>query len=690
MKLKYKCKYCVRASIFMFYNPCAFLLHARQHFNLLTGDIDLGHLEICDLPLGMGGFLPHPSIPLLYDVADDNGMDPAFVNSHFYSPVFADKGREIVRFHSSDLLFLSATNDNPPVILALRQISWNIPRSEFVAIDSRQIILCNNSAINNNLTAAEVKHEPTETDDVSLTTGTERSADTSFENYPVCPECHMQQKIPMINHILGNNKPYDEALKCPVCKFVAPTNCCLTAHIRIHDGEFPYVCPECGKDFEKFNLLLGHLDDVCFHLGKQVRFRCPAKKCGKLFAQTATFSTHFVTHFKILQKCEVCKIEASSYEEFKSHCVVKHSSDSLIPQKIYKCMACVEKENRFSEENYKDHIEEHTTGRNNCMYAYMCKWCKSYFRSTLTYATHLLRCAKYIQFNQTSSTPHITEEQNIAAKIHYVMNICLKCNTKIRYPISQSKPSSCPTCRESFSDPLGGATEQNDVIPTRDFRCILCKNQITQNEKSAHISKCKFGKPFVILHRIGSNEHKPKNVVYDSGSPTSDDSSKRKRKRYPNPSANKSKKLYASNVETAFDLEADEPIDFDGTYRCQLCGYQNVDRTDFHKHIKSHRDISTSYQCMECGECFVVKPSLVKHLQYFHKLINVDEYFTNNDCFDKVAVKELEKIIKLPPGESKKVAENQCSVCMQQFCDNFELRKHLRVHGMAFLMYNSK
>ncbi|KAL3276711.1 hypothetical protein HHI36_012081 [Cryptolaemus montrouzieri] len=151
------------------------------------------------------------------------------------------------------------------------------------------------------------------------------------------------------------------------------------------------------------------------------------------------------------------------------------------------------------------------------------------------------------------------------------------------------------------------------------------------------------------------------------------------------------KPMLSSPPEEVTDLQADEAKPFNGTYYCKLCNFQETEREKFHEHIVVHRDVSTAYQCMECGECFVVKPSLLKHLLHYHKIKDTNDYLESNDCYDKNAVEELKEIMKLAPGESRgPVKENQCRVCLQEFSDGTELRKHFRIHGMAFLMKNTR
>lgn len=53
---------------------------------------------------------------------------------------------------------------------------------------------------------------------------------------------------------------------------------------------------------------------------------------------------------------------------------------------------------------------------------------------------------------------------------------------------------------------------------------------------------------------------------------------------------------------------------------CIICKAAFVERGEFRDHIMTHRTDDNTFQCMECGECFVVRPSLEKHLHAFHKV----------------------------------------------------------------------
>lgn len=667
--IQYTCNNYSCSRSFVFYNPCSLLLHTRQHYNLMFGEIDLDNVEIHSLPMGMGGFLPHPDIPMLYDVEANELLDPTPLNAKFYSPVLSERGQQKVKLYPNDLLFLYATPQNSSVVLCLKQISSNIPRCEFVPLNGNQILL-GPTNVQQNVVSVKVENE----------NGTETTnGSVANNNFSVCPECHQVQDSPMAGHFWGENKPENDNLKCTTCGFIAPTSCSLSAHMRIHYGSTPYICPECGKEFPNRRLLSEHMDLFCFHLAKQLRYRCPGKKCGKLFAQMASFTAHFTAHLECLNECSSASCTGMYFtnSEFIQHLINRHGNRNIVPRKVYKCNVCPENKS-IPRLELKEHVEEHVSNNIHKVYAYSCKKCRSCIRSTSAYSAHLVRCLK---FNQSEKSEN--EELNLRVRPYYVTNICFTCNTKFRYKINVTrfKPVSCPNCGEIFDTSLNNLNNME-----MQEKCILCGLEIRLSDKQVHATKCKYARPVVV---IDSNDINNPPTDTDSNSPKSDDSSKKKKKKSSTTSTYKSKKKEME--ETDLYLQPDEPMDFNGTYHCILCPYESEKREEFHSHIVSHRDVSTSYQCMECGECFVVKPSLVKHLHYFHKILNTDEYFEKNDCFDRGAVKELSEIMRLAPGETKgPVEENQCRVCLKKFEDNLELSKHFRVHGMAFLLRNSK
>lgn len=507
-----------------------------------------------------------------------------------------------------------------------------------------------------------------------------------------CPECHMS--IPQEKEISSHFTslaPLRDAYLCDICKYIAPTACSFTAHQRLHDRQPPFVCPECGKDFTDNMSLLDHLEDVCFHLAKQVRLKCPKKNCCKVFAQLSTFMTHFEVHIQTLNKCTMCDETYYGVRDFVEHGQTVHQQ--VVPvELIYKCTIC--KHSALEADNFKQHVNWHCIDNTLRVYVYICKFCRNFFRSGLTYATHLMRCSK----------KELTIEELRRLKKCNTAVVCLHCNYVVR--LITTLPD-CPRCGKNMN--ITYVTEKEtvpvaqnittDICTTinsnntninnnsdnsRTIKCILCYKDLVVSE--AHLHDCPYRYPQVVLTKEDENIQRILSIKRETPEAASKfeiNSKKKRRKSTTSPLLIKHKR--AADVE----LRLDQPIPFEGTYVCRVCDYRDSDRTSFHEHIRQHRNVSTSYQCMECGECFVVKPSFHKHLMYFHRISNVDDYVRENECVDESAISELRKYMRLESGEiNDDVEENQCKVCLKQFDDSLELNKHFRVHGMAFLQNN--
>lgn len=716
------CPFCEKRQTF--YNTCSFLFHARNHFTEQSGSIDLENVDISIISMDIAGFLPHPDYPRIFDIEDAPSAYDLNINVKFYKPKEECIGARIVFFEPNELIFYCTIRNEKGVdeiqSMMLCQVCREIPKCEFVPVVAKTNEKTGgrlwkdgtraedndddkNGDDNNNdddiLSIHTVPDEVICLDDVSdgeapkesggglqlkdinllvnkPSSPNEQDSDSrrvNVENQvPHCLECGREQMCSMKDHFQCNDKPLNDDIRCAKCQLILPSACSLSAHGRIHDKKPPYVCPECGKDFAEWSMLFSHMEDVCFHLAKHVRFKCPAKKCGKIFAQTTTFSTHFpLQHIAVRFTCDICAETFTSEQLFSEH-APKHAFPKALAVTSYECLICTA---LFDTVEY--HVREHCLDRDNRIYVYTCKYCKSYYRSKNTYAAHLLRCAK-LHLNSQVKKEAVIETRDVQCKVE---RFCKRCNSKIQfncfYKDIKTIGKTCPQCNVDFDWPVTDETssDNNSKGTFIENACLLCNE--TAPDRQSH--RCKFAHPIVslgpkIIHPISPTENSSPEITSEDNSP------KRKRKN-PRTSPTKSKKPYRPTDETI------GPIVFDGEYQCRNCDFKNSSRAMFHAHIKTHRNISTAYQCMECGECFVVKPSLKKHLLLFHKIENIDNYIEDNECFDKDAVKELHETMRMTPGETKEpVAENQCKVCRQFFSDQVELSKHFRSHGMAFLL----
>nr|XP_037268748.1 zinc finger protein 532-like [Rhipicephalus microplus] len=119
--------------------------------------------------------------------------------------------------------------------------------------------------------------------------------------------------------------------------------------------------------------------------------------------------------------------------------------------------------------------------------------------------------------------------------------------------------------------------------------------------------------------------------------------------------------------QTTVEQEEKPP---NNTKACAKCDFQSSDLSVFREHIKVHRPPNQeTFQCHECGLCYVVEPSLRKHLRGVH---GVEEK------------KAADSLAEADPNGAA-VSGLRCSVCLATFDTERELKSHTRSHGMAFL-----
>ncbi|CAH1797093.1 unnamed protein product [Owenia fusiformis] len=145
----------------------------------------------------------------------------------------------------------------------------------------------------------------------------------------------------------------------------------------------------------------------------------------------------------------------------------------------------------------------------------------------------------------------------------------------------------------------------------------------------------------------------------------------------------------------------------DTRYSCCKCDFTADSKVSFHEHIPKHKTEDESIQCLECGMCFVIEPSLKRHLFIVHKVrdfqgyykesgMNLDEekeIVANGDIYNDIYKTMNAPVVKKRKQEKTDKTETEqkdpnileCTVCYREYETETALKNHMRSHGMAFI-----
>lgn len=518
-----------------------------------------------------------------------------------------------------------------------------------------------------------------------------------------CTKCPAKKKKKfssrqgLLEHIEDHGETYVKCLHCPMAFRSMDTlkDHCEKTHtitdITETDYKSIFKCALCDTVYQEADQRRTHLMSHNRELKVFLVYRCNVTSCmNRVFITKVRTREHMQERHQlrpIINMCDICGADFETTDLLKEHQNSKHSDPN-------KCVVCGEV--CADQESLWKHLEDHDKLNNETDEPVMEQPPHS---PTVIRKRKLTESSSSPASKKVKSPPYVPSCQVEAEEDSRFY--CSDCKLKfLRQGVLQEHMRIVHSVRPQFPCHLCGATydshsklqkhvkqHEGKAREHVHYMCWIC-------QKNKNVKVVRYTKRSILeKHLTGYHKLNKSNIDWTLLKPTS--------------SAQSEAGSEGEGEGLELDAVEDEPIkrlkvDGDTEFTCAKCTFVCENRDEFLSHIPQHKTEDESHQCQECGMCFMVLPSLKRHLLIVHRIRDFMKYFQESGLnLDTPPAEDRNRPArpKFPingnAGEAKDQEEPskdpdtpgdcECKVCYKHFDSEKGLHNHMRVHGMAFI-----